>query len=762
MRLRQRLGLRAGIGLLATGSVLLEIAIHRSVTALFGHPLALAILPLALASAGAGALLLHLAPGLARPPRLLARLGYLATLAAAGTLAALIVPLHVKVPEALGDGTLWRLGVLALALGAPFFFVGAAITAAVRYAGRDLGRLGFTILAAAALAAPLAVVALRAGATRIPLFVVILDAFAAAAFYLAARAHAEASPLPRPSGHVVATVLLASGVLLAGDLGAPWVKAPGLRWAALEKTEAQEWTAGGLVTVDKAHAGTAMIRLDGTYGTPMVDAKYTSPASPDELGYVLRRDGSPALVIGAGGGRDVRVAQKHSQKEIHVVEPNATLVRSLLRDRYKKWNGEVLDKRGVEVHVEDARGFLRRTPLRFRTIAFTLADAQAPAALGALAAEAAPLQTVDALRDALDRLTPDGVVVWSRWDVEFDRGLAIAVAALRSAGISAPAQHLYACSAARSTTLLVTRAPLTARELGQVRAHCRKNKLNEAFAPDQPHSDLRARITSEPDLLSAVAPVAADLSPPTADRPHFFASVPRRSLLAALGDLTTLRARGQALLVIVVGSVLAAVAYMLGALVPALRRPRLREIGARLSPVVFLSAAGAGLTLAQAALSRWLPLLVGHSGHALTTVHVALFGFAGAGFLLGARVPGARAMASAGYRAQSLVALLAVLALALGPIVDRGLALPLPVRLGLALAVLAPIGLLFGSLVPLAVRLTSARTPELVPWSLGAGLLAAALAALVGALLGMALGTSALLLAGGAAFLVAAVSAPRG
>ncbi|APR77270.1 Hypothetical protein A7982_02617 [Minicystis rosea] len=617
MRVRQRLGLRAGLAILVTASVLLEIAFHRIFTALFGHHLALAVLPLALVGAGAGGVVLHLAPSLVRPPVVLARLGVFAALTAAATLAALLIIIHTKPIDALDITAVGRLAALSVAAALPFFFAGLTIFALLRYAARDIGRLGFAAFAAAAITGPLVIAVIRIGGPRTGLVAMILDALAALALYLAARfgSASEATPLPRAPGGVVATALLASCVLLLGDLGAPWLKIGGLRWASHDKSDAQEWTALGLLTVDKPASNAQAMRTDGTASVPMLEGKALVQVSPDELPYVLHRDGSPVAIAGAIGGRDVRIAQKLSQKQIYAIEPNAVAVRTLMRDRYRKWNGEVLEKPEIQdVAVEDPRGYLQRAPLRFRTIVIPLPDTQTPASLGALAAEPNHMYTVEGLREALDRLTPDGAVLVSRFDGDVDRLFVLAATALRAAGIDDPAQHVYACGTTRSTSVLITRAPISARDVGQLRSHCRKNKHTEAFAPGDPHGELRRRIMSAPDPAAEVAAEGVDLTPPTDDRPYYFASLSRRLLGATLGNLKVLQTSHQALLVLAASAVLAAGAWALGLILPALRRPRERERGARLAPLGYFSAATAALVLAFAAFAARLPLLLGHPG----------------------------------------------------------------------------------------------------------------------------------------------------
>ena len=760
---RQRLGLLAGIAFLACGAILLEIALHRTYSALFGQHLALIVLPAALLGAGVGGVALYLAPGLARPRTLFARLGYLSGLAAAGAVGALLVIIHLKAPETLDRAALGPLTQIALAATVPFVFVGMALAAALRCAPRDAGRIGFAAFGAAAIAGPLAVVALRLGAPRLGLVVAIVDGLAALAFYLGPRApHAAPPHAPvRPPGGLVATILLAASVLLAGDLGAPWLKLPALRWAPIEKAEAQEWSVLGLLTVDKPAGGAAIMRTDGTAGVPILDAKTTPPLQPDELAYALQKEAGPVLVLDAGGGRDVRVALKFAQRDIRAVEPDALAVRTMLRDRYQAYSGDLYGKPEVEIDVDDARGWLRRTHLRFSNIVVPLPDTQAPAAIGALEAMPGELYTIEAFHEYLDRLTPDGTLVVTRWDSEFDRLLALAATALRLAGEREPAQHLYACGASRMTTLILRRAPLAARDLAALRNQCRKNKLNEAFAPDLPRSELRRRLTTEAFLAAVASGLMppTDLTPPTDDRPFFGATVAAGELRGTLRDLRGMQASHHALLVLacLLAAVVAALALALG--VPVLARPVPR--GGHLRPLHYFAAAGAALTFTLMALAARLPMLLGHPGHALATVLVGFLGFASAGSLLAGRVARARAQAAAGWRAQLLVAALTACAVGLDPLIQSTLGLPFGGRLAVTLALVAPLGLMLGALLPLGVTLLTMRAPDLIPWCLGVSALGAFAASVVGIFLAMTIGYSALVLAAALGCLLAAASVPR-
>ncbi len=756
MRFRPRQGLLAGIAVLAAGSVVLQIALARTFAAILGVHFARVAPALGLAGLGLGGALLAALPGLVRRHALLARLSYLAGLAGAATLAALLVVVHVKVPDTLDHAALGPAAAVGLAALLPFVLAGVAVAGAVRHGVAMAGRVVFATLGGASLGAPLALVALRAGAPRAVLIVVVADAVAAWLFYRAAqRAHPA---VQRPRGALVATALLASCVLLAGDLGAPWLKLPYLRFAALDKVETQEWSPLGFLTVDRPQAGVAWLRTDGTAAVPINDSKTAVALSPEEMLFILQRDQGPIAILGGSGGREVRIALKYGQKDIEEVDLDPTALRKLVLDRYKKAGGDIYETPSVKVSLADGRSHVRLSPRPFRAIVVALPDAQAAVAAGALAAEPADLFTVESFADLIGRLVPEGTLLVSRWDPEADRLIGLAAAALRRTGAVDPAAHLFACGAAHSTSLLVKKTPLTTNDVVQLRSFCRKNKYTEAFASDQPHGEVRRRLVTDLDVDGAVAGQPTDLRPPTGDRPFFGFTVPARLLLPTVtGKLLGTTAQG---LVVLGGLAAAALVILFFAVaLPLVAWPR--PEGGRLGPLLFFTCVGASLAFALAALAPRLTTLLGHPIYAFTTVLPALLAGAGTGGLLVGRTRLRDAEARAGFRAELLVVVLAAAAVALAPLVDAGIALPPALRFVVAMALLLPVGALGGSLLALGLQLVALPAPQLVPWCwgmAGVGALVAAVAATPAALV---LGYSPLLLAAGLAALVAAACVPR-
>jgi len=321
---------------------------------------------------------------------------------------------------------------------------------------------------------------------------------------------------------------------------------------------------------------------------------------------------------------------------------------------------------------------------------------------------------------------------------------------------------MFACSASRSTALLVKRTPLSEAEIALLRRHCKRNRFAEVFAPDAPGNDLRHSIVLASEARTIAPSHPTDLTPPTDDRPFFFHTVPSRRLPAVLGDLKGLQKDNQALLVTVgllVVSVVLAALFLLGPL--ALRRSPEAERGApRLRPLAYFSAIGLGFVFVEVALVQHFVMFLGHPVYALSVVLVALLGWAGIGSLATARVTPERAALSAGRRAQLLVLALALTAAGLGPALDALVSLPLSARLGVSVLMIAPLGLLMGSQAPLGVKLLEGRAASLIPWCWGLNGVASVIATALGTLIALQFGFSALLLAAGLSYLFAAMSVP--
>jgi hypothetical protein len=363
----------------------------------------------------------------------------------------------------------------------------------------------------------------------------------------------------------------------------------------------------------------------------------------------------------------------------------------------------------------DGRAEIGRLGERCAVLQASLVDTWAATAAGAFAHSEATLYTREAWALFLDRVAPDGVLTFSRWQVaggsaEVARLVGLAASALRDRGVRDPSRHVVLLRSLNIATILVSPAPFTARDLAAVHRLNVDLRFEVLLAPDLPPDAsawsrvVRARTDGE--LAAVGASLGFDATPPTDDRPFFFhvllpsawrhpftagratpgrPAVPRGALRAMHALLLTF-----------------AVVALLGAalLGPTLARVARSRALPSASAGLYFAALGAGFMLVEVALVQRMHVVLGHPTYALVGVLAALLVASGAGSAVSARVVGS-------LRGVAAVALVAAVLLAalpgavIGPLARATADASLPVRAawtsGTAMAVGGVLGMLFPS-----------------------------------------------------------------
>ena len=134
MRLTHQHGLYGGVALLSCATLILQIALTRLYSALYGNHLAFLAISLSLFGIGLGGVLVYLFPSLAPRDALLRRLAHVSAVGSIVTVVAIVYATKAKPPEALDAASVARLALLYAVSSAPFVFVGIAIAAALERA----------------------------------------------------------------------------------------------------------------------------------------------------------------------------------------------------------------------------------------------------------------------------------------------------------------------------------------------------------------------------------------------------------------------------------------------------------------------------------------------------------------------------------------------------------------------------------------------------------------------------------------------------
>jgi len=765
MRFGQGASLFTGLALVSFASVALSIVLTRVFSAALGYHFAFLAVSLALFGVGVGGGIVAVAPRLISAPRLFGRLALVAGLAGLASAFSVIYGLQASLPDTLTRAAVQSLAILYAVSSLPFVLTGIVVAAALAHARGQSARLYLADMAGAGLGGAGALLMLQIGAPRAGLLAGIVFALASIVFAIGSlAARGRFSAREEPSGGWTAAAIFAANLsLFLGDYGEQWLTVKKLRHVNLERAYFVSWNELALVTVDKPSRGMAWLRVDASAATAILDGKTDPPKHPDEMGYVLAGKVGPTLVIGAGGGRDVRAALNAGQTEVVAVEINRSIVFEVMLGKLKDFSAGLYEKPEVRIVVADGRSFVRSSDTRYRTIVISLVDTWAASNAGGLSLTENGLYTTEAFADFVNYLTDDGSLVVNRWDAELDRLVALAAAGLYRAGAAEPRRHLYAGAANGTTALLVKRTPFEPAELKRVRKNCDKNRFTERLAPDRDANEDLARLAADPWAASRAAR-GPDVSPPTDDRPFFFHNVAARDLMRTISSRAALEEDQQGLLALAMVFGISVVFSVILFFVPVLFARKSNDqpmsLPSRMRVLAYFAALGAGFVLVEVGLAQMLTTFLGHPVYALTVVLAALLLAAGLGSYLvrGERL--AHAHITAARRALFASILLVALALGLLPATSALVGLPLPARVVLAALVVTPLGLLMGALAPLGIGIASSGSRRLVAgaWGLNGAVGVAATA--VATLAAMTLGFSYVLLLAAATYLVAGAIVP--
>ncbi|MGC9522419.1 MAG: hypothetical protein ACP5HG_11135 [Anaerolineae bacterium] len=513
---------------------------------------------------------------------------------------------------------------------------------------------------------------------------------------------------------------------------------------------------------------------------PQAEALQWAACMPTAIAYRLRPEGH-ALVLAPQGGLEVWIALTQGASRVVAVEPNPLVARAV--------GPLYAEASRVSVVLEEPRSFVRRAgrsavvPRSYDVVTLALTAPYRPIRSGAYSLGEDYRYTTEAFRDYLTRLTPDGVLVVSRWvqtpPSESLRAFALAVTAVEAEG-GDPSQQIVAFRGYAMMTFLIKRQPFTDSELAAIRGFADEQAFDLVIAPDIRAGEAnRYNVMPTPvyyeaftELLTAddrdawYAAYPFDVRPPTDNHPffaHFYKWSQAREIVAELGK--TWQPFGGAgyfvLLALLVFS-LGAAGVLIG--LPAVVFWRsARQVGPSAPPVkrpaldlAYFGLLGVGYLFVEIPLMQRAILFLGHPAYAVTAVLFALLFWSGVGSALVARLHLRHRL---GHVLIALVVLVAIYALVLPTIFGALLGLSWGIRVVVTILLLAPGGFLMGIPFPTGLAHLSARTPAWVPWAWAVNGALSVVASVLSALVALSAGFAWVLVIGalsyGAAWLIA-------
>ncbi|MAO64300.1 MAG: hypothetical protein CL666_04820, partial [Balneola sp.] len=467
------------LALISFGMILYEIVLTRIFAVILSYHYVFAILSLAMLGVGMGGLLLQ------KVRRIWPSLGiYLFTTITAlstGFATALILYLTQTVSASWGVAVIWIVLFLPII---PFLFFGMTIASFFQQAPERSSLLyGFDI-AGGALAALVAVPLLNSVPATTATFLVVLVLAAASIILMTSESVRWSTTLLTLS----ALFLALGGIWLAPqsilpirnahnkDINRILYNSSGngriveTRWSAFGQTtlvENDQLPDEKMIYVDGA-AGTSMFNFKALLNDSTLRSDLTSNFGQFFPFYFLNEnEKDSALIIGPGGGRDVLVALFGGVSSITAVEVNPDLVQ-IVKD-YEDFNGGLYTQLpNVEIVIDEGRRFLRNTNLKYDLLMLALPVTKSSRSIDGYALTENYLFTVEAFSDYLNRLTPEGRIIFvTHGNAELYKLLGLTLKAFEGRGISnqQAMNHLYVVSKHNMPALVVKKTPFEGKDM---------------------------------------------------------------------------------------------------------------------------------------------------------------------------------------------------------------------------------------------------------------------------------------------------------
>jgi spermidine synthase len=430
-----------------------------------------------------------------------------------------------------------------------------------------------------------------------------------------------------------------------------------------------------------------------------------------------------ALVIGPGGGIDVLHALRAGATRVDAVELNPSIA-AIDSEHFTKENKNLFHRDGVKLHVEEGRSFARRTEQEYDLIMLHGIDTFAALSSGAYVLSENYLYTVEAMKDYLQRLSPDGTLCLVRWRYrgETARLFAVVLEALHELGVENPNAHIY-YGTKRFAYLMARLKPFTEEELAKLKDYAEGQEAVTLFpddivrdnAPDGKIINEYARLRAANDHGEFLKNYRFDISPVYDDSPFFF----HYEKLAFYAQIFTSQSNENLVrgnwasftLYFLFGFSCLAVGIFI--LLPLLSRGR-PTIPHFPSWVGYFTCLGIAFIFIEIALMQRFALLLGHPSRSLAVVLASLLLFAG----IGSQLKGVIKV-RLDYCLLLLVGLLLICAFAYPSIIQSLLPYSLFIRAAAAILLIAPLGILMGMPFPSGIQKVSENGSEAVPWMWG-------------------------------------------
>nr|MDA8402855.1 hypothetical protein [Desulfobacteraceae bacterium] len=348
------------------------------------------------------------------------------------------------------------------------------------------------------------------------------------------------------------------------------------------------------------------------------------------------------LIIGSGGGMDIRAGLINGAASIDAVEINPSIFKAMT-GKYAAYSGNVyLDKR-VHAHLGEGRRFLESSHDTYDIVQLSGVDTGSATQAGAFALTENFLYTKEAFAQYYNHLKQGGLLTLTHWYIPTTTGyprfsmrlFSLAFTSLSDRGIKDPEKNILLFQSKRFAVLLVKLTPFSQQEITTMTDLAEKKKYEFLYRPDKViFSAIKfySYVKSE-DKAAWLKAYPFNVTAPTDNSPFYFENR-KLSNIVSSDDVVSgyTRFDGQTVLVLLFVEMLAA---SLALVVLSFRIEKHRR---DIPGWLYFYSIGMGFMMVEVSLTQQLVLFLGHPVYALSVVLFSMLIFSGIGSWLSQKI----------------------------------------------------------------------------------------------------------------------------